>query len=127
MGIVSKVLRLFTWWNGQTLNTQLFTWRKGVRVGEDDLGNVYYQNREKTKRWVVYNGEIEASKISPDWHGWMHHTWDEPPTDKPLAHKAWEKPHQENLTGTALAYAPAGSIRRAEPADRSDYEAWVPE
>ena len=127
MGIVSKVLRLFTWWNGQTLNTQLFTWRKGVRVGEDDLGNVYYQNREKTKRWVVYNGEIEASKISPDWHGWMHHTWDEPPTDKPLAHKSWEKPHQENLTGTALAYAPAGSIRRAEPADRSDYEAWVPE
>ncbi len=127
MGIVSKILRLFTWWDGQTLNTQLFTWRNGVRVGEDEMGNVYYQNRDKTKRWVIYNGEIEASKISPDWHGWLHHTWDEPPTDKPLAHKAWEKPHQENLTGTALAYAPAGSMRRAQPVDRSDYEAWAPE
>ncbi|MGH1579269.1 NADH:ubiquinone oxidoreductase subunit NDUFA12 [Planktotalea sp.] len=127
MGIVSKVLRLFTWWNGQTLNTQLFTWRKGERVGEDDLGNVYYQSRDKSKRWVIYNGEIEASKISPDWHGWIHHTWDEPPTDKPLAHKPWEKPHQENLTGTLQAYAPSGSIRRAKPADRTDYEAWVPE
>jgi NADH:ubiquinone oxidoreductase subunit len=44
-----------------------------------------------------------------------------------LVHKEWEKPHQENLTGTAAAYAPAGSIRRAQPADRSDYDAWVPE
>ncbi|MEN8893934.1 NADH:ubiquinone oxidoreductase subunit NDUFA12 [Planktotalea arctica] len=126
MGIVSKILRVFTWWDGQTLNTQLFTWRKGVRVGEDDMGNIYYVNRDKSKRWVIYNGEIEASKISPDWHGWLHHTWDEPPTDKPLPHKSWEIPHQENLTGTALAYAPSGSIRRAQPADRSDYEAWVP-
>ena len=127
MGIGSKILRLFTWWNGQTLNTQLFTWRKGVRVGEDDQGNIYYENNEKTKRWVIFNGEIEASKVNPDWHGWLHHTWDEPPTEKPLVHKVWEKPHQENLTGTAAAYAPAGSIRRAQPADRSDYDAWVPE
>ena len=127
MGIVSNILRGFTWWNGQTLNTQLFTWRKGIRVGDDDQGNIYYENKEKSKRWVIFNGEIEASKINPDWHGWLHHTWDEPPTDKPLTHKSWQKPHQENLTGTALAYAPAGSIRRAKPADRSDYEALVPE
>ncbi len=127
MGIGSKILRVLTWWNGQTLNTQLFTWRKGVRVGEDEMGNIFYENRDKTKRWVIFNGEIEASKISPDWHGWLHHTWDEPPTDKPLVHKSWQKPHQENLTGTAAAYAPAGSIRQAQPADRSDYEAWVPE
>ena len=127
MGIGSKILRLFIWWNGQTLNTQLFTWRKGVRVGEDDQGNVYYENREKSKRWVIFNGEIEASKINPDWHGWLHHTWDEPPTEKPLVNKSWQKPHQENLTGTALAYAPAGSIRRAQPATRADYEAWTPE
>ena len=110
-----------------TRHTQLFTWRKGVRVGEDDQGNVFYENREKSKRWVIFNGEIEASKISPDWHGWLHHTWDETPSDKPLVHKSWQKPHQENLTGTVAAYAPAGSIRQAKPADRSDYEAWVPE
>jgi NADH:ubiquinone oxidoreductase subunit len=127
MGIGSSILRVLTWWNGQTLNTQLFTWRKGVRVGEDELGNIFYENSDKSKRWVIFNGEIEASKISPDWHGWLHHTWDEPPTDKPLQHKSWQKPHQENLTGTLGAYAPAGSIRKAEPADRSDYEAWVPE
>ena len=76
---------------------------------------------------MIYNGDMEASRVSPDWHGWLHRTWDEPPSDKPLVHKAWEKPHVENLTGTALAYAPAGSIRQAHPKDRSDYEAWSPE
>ncbi|QDY68505.1 NADH:ubiquinone oxidoreductase subunit NDUFA12 [Qingshengfaniella alkalisoli] len=119
--------RAVAWWYSQTVGTQIFTWRKGVRVGEDDQGNIYYRNGDDTKRWVIYNGEIEASRIAPDWHGWLHHTWDEPPTDKPLVHRKWEKPHQENLTGTALAYAPAGSIRREQPVDRSDYEAWSPE
>ena len=127
MGIISKVLSAFTWWNGQTLNTQFFTWRKGERVGDDAQGNVYYRNSDDSKRWVIFNGEIEASRVSPDWHGWLHRTWDEPPTDKPLVHKEWEKPHQENLTGTMLAYAPGGSVRREKPADRGDYEAWSPE
>lgn len=127
MGILSGLKRAFTWWNGQTLNTQFFTWRKGVRVGEDAQGNVFYRNKDDSKRWVIFNGEAEPSRVTPDWHGWLHHTWDEPPTDKPLEHKVWEKPHVENLTGTAMAYAPAGSIRRAKPADRSDYEAWRPE
>ena len=76
---------------------------------------------------MIYNGESEASRVSPDWHGWLHFTWDEPPTEKALKHKPWEKPHQENLTGTALAYAPAGSIRRPDPIARRDYEAWTPE
>lgn len=127
MGIVNSFLRLVTWWNGQTLGTQLYTWRKGVKVGEDDQGNSFYETRDGKRRWVIYNGELEASRIGPEWHGWLHHTFDERPGDKPLAHKPWEKPHQENLTGTAMAYAPPGSIRRAEPANRQDYEAWQPE
>ncbi|MCF6234478.1 MAG: NADH:ubiquinone oxidoreductase subunit NDUFA12 [Rhodobacteraceae bacterium] len=127
MGIGTTILRALTWWNGQTLNTQIYTWRKGVRVGEDEQGNIYYKSRVGDRRWVIFNGEVEASRISPDWHGWLHKTWDEPPTEKPFEHKAWEKPHQDNLTGTAQAYAPAGSLRHATPADRRDYEAWKPE
>tara|TARA_R110002073_G_scaffold227377_2_gene388062 strand:+ start:293 stop:676 length:384 start_codon:yes stop_codon:yes gene_type:complete len=127
MGLFNTVKRVFTWWDGQTFGTQLWTWRKGRKVGEDALGNLYYNNADDSRRWVVYNGAMEASRIAPDWHGWLHKTWDEPPTNKPLAHKPWEKPHQENLTGTARAYAPAGSLRRATPAERSDYEAWSPE
>ncbi len=127
MGILSFVKRLVTWWDGQTLGTQLFTWRKGVKVGEDDQGNRFFETRDGKRRWVIYNGEAEASRVSPEWHGWLHHTWEQPPTDAPLVHKDWEKPHHENLTGTAMAYAPAGSIRRKEAVSRSDYEAWSPE
>lgn len=127
MSILDKVVQALTWWNSQTIGTQLFTSRKGVRVGEDDQGNVFYRTADDKRRWVIYNGEIEASRISPEWHGWLHFTWDEPPTQKPLPHKAWEKPHMENLTGTPEAYAPPGSILRPRPAERSDYEAWVPE
>ena len=119
--------RLLTWWNSQTLGTQLFTWRRGIRVGSDDQGNIYFQTADSKRRWVIYNGEMQASRVSPDWHGWLHFTWNEPPTHTPLPHKVWEKPHLENLTGSDAAYAPPGSIRRAEPAARKDYEAWQPE
>jgi NADH:ubiquinone oxidoreductase subunit len=127
MGIMRSILRVFTWWDGQTLNSQLYTWRKGVKVGEDEQGNRFYQTRDGKRRWVVYNGEAEASRVSPDWHGWLHQTFQEPPTKSPLVHRAWQKPHVENLTGTALAYAPPGSIRRDDPVERRDYEAWQPE
>jgi NADH:ubiquinone oxidoreductase subunit len=127
MGFLNSIKRAFTWWDGQTLNTQLFTWRKGIKVGDDELGNAYYHNADDSRRWVIFNGEIEASRINPDWHGWLHHTWKEPPTEKPLIRKPWEKPHEPNLTGTAMAYAPIGSIRKGDPAPRSDYEAWSPE
>ena len=64
---------LFTWWNGQTMGTRFFTWRHGVRVGEDSAGNVYYRTADGKRRWVIYNGVAEASAIEPGWHGWMHH------------------------------------------------------
>ena len=127
MGIGNTLLRAVTWWNSQTLGTQFFTWRHGERVGVDEQGNGFYQANEGKRRWVIYNGEAEASRVGPEWHGWLHHTWDKPPTEDPVARKTWEKPHQENLTGTMAAYAPAGSIRRAAPVERSDYEAWTPE
>ena len=119
--------RLLTWWNSQTIGTQIFTARRGIRMGEDGQGNVYYQTKDSKKRWVIYNGEMEASRVAPDWHGWLHFTWDQPPSQVPLTHKAWEKPHIENLTGTAAAYAPPGSNRAATPVARADYEAWAPE
>ncbi|SDD10292.1 NADH:ubiquinone oxidoreductase subunit NDUFA12 [Ruegeria marina] len=127
MGILNTLLRAVTWWNGSTLNTQIYTARKGKKVGEDSQGNTFYRNADDSQRWVMFNGEAEASRIDPEWHGWLHRTWDEPPSERPLKRKAWEKPHQENLTGTPLAYAPAGSLRRTKPVERRDYEAWSPE
>ncbi len=124
---MSLLSQMFTWWNGQTLATRFYTLRKGQRVGEDALGNVFYQTADGVRRWVIFNGEAEASRIAPEWHGWLHHTWQEPPTKVPLVRKAWEKPHRPNLTGTDAAYHPPGSLKAAVPRARRDYEAWTPD
>ncbi len=124
---MSFLNRMLTWWNSQTLGTQIFTARRGIRVGDDDQGNIFYRNADNSKRWVIFNGEMEASRIAPEWHGWLHFTWDAPPTEAPLPRKVWEKGHIPNLTGTPAAYAPPGSIRQGQPVARRDYEAWQPD
>ena len=63
MGLLHSISRVFTWWDGQTHGTQLFTWRKGVRVGSDAQGNLFYRTKDDSRRWVIFNGAIEASKI----------------------------------------------------------------
>ena len=134
--MIADVLKsIFTWWNGATIGIRFHIGRSGVFVGEDEFGNRYYEARTNKdsydrhkRRWVTYRGYAEATKVPPDWHGWLHHTWQEPPTRAPLARKPWEQPHQENLTGTALAYRPRTSILAPQPvAPARDYEAWAPE
>ena len=56
MSILKTLLRAVTWWDSQTIGTQLFTWRKGLRVGSDDQGNVYYHTADDKRRWVIFNG-----------------------------------------------------------------------
>ena len=130
------LLQIFTWWNGQTIGTRFHTWRHGERVGEDEFGNVYYRTKGGVKdkalgfqrRWVIYKGEADASKITPDWHGWMHHRVNVPPTVETYRRRDWQKPHKPNMTGTAAAYRPKGSLASAEgrPVVTGDYDAWTP-
>lgn len=124
---MSLFARIFTWWNGQTLNTKVWTSLYGEKVGEDEQGNIFYQSKGGKRRWVIYNGESEASRVGTEWHGWLHFTYDEPPTVAPLPRRNWELPHRPNETGTAEAYHPTGSLHRASPAPRRDYDAWQPE
>ena len=126
MGLGNFFSRIFTWWNSETIGTQIFTWRKGIKVGEDDQGNLYFRDRNDKRRWVIYKGEVEATRVSAEWHGWLHKTWKNPPSEEEIMRKKWEKPHQENLTGSALAYVPSGSMRNAKAKETSDYEPWTP-
>ena len=111
------LLKLFTWWNGQTFGTQLWTWRFGELVGEDEQGNRYYRTKGRKidptlgfeRRWVIYNGYAEATRVPPSWHGWLHHTVDVAPTEESYTPREWEKPHVPNMTGTPAAYRPSGS------------------
>ena len=55
------IKQIFTWWNSQTFGTFLYTIFFGKLVGKDEFGNKYYKNK-KGKRWVIYKGEVNASK-----------------------------------------------------------------
>ncbi|NWH09029.1 MAG: NADH:ubiquinone oxidoreductase subunit NDUFA12 [Alphaproteobacteria bacterium] len=119
---------LFTWWNGATIGTLWTISRTGQLVGEDEQGNRYYQQRGGSRRWVVYNGYADASRVPPEWHPWLHHTLKEPPTLAPPKVKPWEKEHVPNMTGTPFAYRPPGSLAGtgARARGTGDYEAWKP-
>jgi NADH:ubiquinone oxidoreductase subunit len=114
-----------------TIGTILFTWAKGKLVGTDSQGNRYFHERKarpghRLRRWVLYKGRAEASRVPSEWHAWLHYTVDQPLA--PSADKPWVKEHQPNLTGTADAYLPAGADRRGGERARAtgDYEAWRP-
>jgi len=131
--LTSILSRIFTWWNGATIGALFDIGRRGEFVGEDEQGNKYYEERRvsldgRKRRWVVYSGLAEASRVPPDWHPWMHHIVDEPPTVAPLKRQRWELAHRPNLTGTIFAYRPPGSLARGgqRPHATGDYQAWTP-
>lgn len=120
---------LFVWWRGATVGTRIMTWLSGRFVGEDKFGNRYYQNASGARRWVIYNGTVEASRVPPDWHGWLHHTFREPPTVAAPRTRPWIKDHIPNMTGTLSPRRPQGSLaaKGVRPPATGDYEAWKPE
>ncbi|WP_420606128.1 NADH:ubiquinone oxidoreductase subunit NDUFA12 [Novosphingopyxis sp.] len=124
--------KIFTWWNGATIGTALYNSMHGTRVGEDHQGNVYFREPAKRalaeRRWVIYNGANDASRVPPEWHGWLHGTFDEEPESYLPPARIWEKEPTGNLTGTPNAYRPAGALEKGGHRARAtgDYEAWTP-
>ncbi|MEE9348273.1 MAG: NADH:ubiquinone oxidoreductase subunit NDUFA12 [Robiginitomaculum sp.] len=128
------IKRLFAWWDGETMGTSWQIFRKGRRVGSDEFGNTYYEEKGKgydgrKRRWVTYKGYADASRVPALWHGWLHYTFDTPPSEQTFETQAWEKEHRPNLTGTVYAYAPKGSLASGGQRDKTagDYEAWSPD
>ena len=105
----------------------------GRKIGTDRFGNTYYESKRKLpvygrpRRWVVYAGaELEPTTVPPEWHAWLHYT-----TDAPLPETKrylWQKEHLPNLTGTPVAYRPAGHdyMGGRKHSMGGDYEAWTP-
>ena len=110
---------IFTWWNKQTFGTFLKTLFFGKFVGKDEFGNKYYKSKSD-ERWVIYSGNIEATKISSSWYLWIHHTIDKIPDDKENKF-LWQKEHSENKTGTDESYKPTKIKKNAI---KKKYETW---
>jgi len=124
-----------------TIGTRIYTWLRGELVGTDAAGNRYYRDKvfrpvahgggreSRERRWVIYAGAPDASKVPPEWHGWLHHTMDAPPKPGAGLKYPWQQAHQPNLSGSAGAYRPPGSVLRGGARERTtgDYEPWNPE
>jgi NADH:ubiquinone oxidoreductase subunit len=137
MGFFSKI---FTWWDGATIGTAIFSAMNGEHVGTDAQGNKYYRAKNKKRgargtsdgrerRWVIYNGANDASRIPPEWHGWIHGQYDDLPESNLPPAKIWEVDYTPNPTGTDSAYRPQGALERGGQRARTtgDYEAWTPD
>lgn len=134
MGILGKI---FTWWDGATIGTSLWSSRHGEHVGTDAQGNKYYRSKnDKVKttqgyerRWVIYAGNNDASNVPGEWHGWLHHSYDGVPESHLPPPRIWEVDYTPNATGTQGAYLPKGALDRGGQRARAtgDYEAWSPD
>ena len=120
--MINLLKQIFTWWHKQTVGTLIYTLFTGKFAGSDQFGNKYYFN-SKGKRWVIYKNDIEASKIPPEWHLWIHSLTLKIPSNN-INKFSWQKPHEENLTGTSKAYKPEGSLFSDVKKNMKKYETW---
>jgi NADH:ubiquinone oxidoreductase subunit len=136
MGILSKI---FTWWNGATIGTMINSGLTGEQVGTDAQGNCYYRAKKlraagqpgagTERRWVIYAGANDASRVPAEWHGWLHNSYDGVPDSYLPPARIWEVDYTPNATGTTAAYRPAGALERGGKRAKAtgDYVAWSPE
>ncbi len=111
--------QIFTWWNHQTIGTRLTVLFFGKMAGKDSFGNKYYTTK-KGKRIIIYNGEVDASKIPNEWYSWMHFTSNKIENVHELKKFEWQKPHRPNLTGSSQAYNPKNN----KDAIKKKYKTW---
>ena len=113
------------------ISTTIYTFVFGKFVGKDNYGNSYYRNQglisKDEKRWVIYKGIVEATKIPPLWYRWVHHITDELPSEKQFEELGWQKKHLPNLTATSKAYHPSGKDIYRYKNGKESYQAWQPE
>jgi NADH:ubiquinone oxidoreductase subunit len=131
---MGKLSELFIWWDGNTWGNRFTLWRQGRYVGKDDHGNTYYEQKKgvgplgRPRRWVVYRSLADPSQVPGGWHGWLHYTVDEAPSEEAYTPRPWQKPHLANRTGTPEAYRPLGSIAGpSAPEKQRDYSPWRPD
>ena len=121
--MLTGLKKIFIWWNVDTLGTRIKTMLFGKFVGSDSHGNKYYESKNG-KRWVIYSGEIDATKIPVELYSWIHFTHNRIEKKHNLEKYNWQKPHQSNLTGTEKAYYPN---KNKNNAIKKKYKSWKSE
>ena len=101
--------------------------RAGDLVGTDQFGNKYYEDNSyqiPRNRYVIYPDRVwlnyDASQVPPEWHRWLHHICDNPPSIEPLSKPKWQLEHRENLSiDFTKKYVPYSTTR-------TKIDGWLP-
>lgn len=101
----------------QQLGIKLFN----TKVGSDEFGNCYFEAKDG-RRFIIYKGMAEPSKIPAEWHGWIHYSYDMTPININTKKYSWQKIHLPNLTGTKNAHSPKNSTT----INKKPYQSWQP-
>jgi len=114
----------------------------GVYVGQDEYGNKYFESRDSDislkSRWYEPPAERKQDfnpAVPPEWHAWMHHIVESPPTVRPPPQPQYElkyDPVDLSQMGFKAKYLPPGAL--VKPTDIKEdttirlkrYESWVP-
>ncbi len=101
------------------------------KVGEDEYGNSYFvkkgnspKNNSRERRFVIYKGIVEASKVPQRWNAWLHHADDDYPEENILKPN-WIKNHTPNLTGSPYSYEYKENPKKEKVGDNQSI--WQPD
>tara|TARA_B100001057_G_scaffold437649_1_gene469604 strand:- start:298 stop:651 length:354 start_codon:yes stop_codon:yes gene_type:complete len=97
------------------------------KMGSDEYGNIYYSKSSKSvvnnfreRRWVIYKGEVEASKVPQEWNAWLHHSVNNIP-DKRSRKPKWIKKHIVNKPRNI------NEVILENKYQKKSYEIWKPD
>lgn len=94
----------------------------GQYVGSDIYNNQYYviTRTGQQKRWVIYNGIYDPSKIPVEWHRWLHF-------NQALIPINYSQKWIPNVTGTHFIQNSITSIENIPQSALRCYENWSPD
>lgn len=104
-----------------------------LTVGEDQFRNRFFEDVSESygrDRWVEYGDhwQFDSLKITPEWHAWLHHNIDTPPSKESLPEPSYKAAATGNLTGTRDAYVPTHHrlSKKFNGFASEKFEAWHP-
>lgn len=82
-----------------------------TKVGEDEYGNQFFELKRtdylgRKKRYCLYKGYVEASKISPEWHPFMHYQIAAKDVKTTYKQYKWQKPAIPDTTLSNYKFLP---------------------
>jgi NADH:ubiquinone oxidoreductase subunit len=86
-----------------------------TKVGSDEYGNQFFELKTsdylgRKKRYCLYNGYVEASKISPEWHPFMHYQIEAKAVKKTFKQYKWQKPFVPDTTLSGSKFLPKNHL-----------------